>query len=234
MNSGDVEACTKFAFSKTQKTDEMLQVHRAIFNPFSENTYILYNENKDCWIIDPGMYDAEEIKYFMDFIDSERLNPKGIINTHTHIDHIFGVQALIDAYNIPFAIHPLEVPVLAGAKSAAMMFGFTMNEIPKPTQELKEGSGLMLGDDRLELRLAPGHSPGSVVFYYPEGGWAISGDVLFAGSIGRSDLPGGDHDTLIRSIRSEMLTLPDETIVYPGHGDETTVGHEKRTNPFLR
>ena len=212
----------------------MLQLHTAVFNAFSENTYIIYNEHKQCWIIDPGMYEPEETRSVTDFITKEGLKPQGIINTHAHIDHIFGVQAMMDAYGIPFALHPLEAPVLAGARGSAMMFGFTFSGSPQPTQSLREGESLKLGDDILEVRLAPGHSPGSVVFYYPAGAWAIGGDVLFAGSIGRSDLPGGNSATLLDSIRTQLFTLPDDTIVYPGHGPETTIGEEKRSNPFLR
>ena len=212
----------------------MLQLYSAVFNPFSENTYIIYNEHNACWIVDPGMYDAEETKSFKDFIAQKGLKPQAVINTHAHIDHIFGVQAMMDTYSIPFALHPLEGPVLAGAKGSAMLFGFSFGNAPQPTQILKEGEPLQLGDDVLEVRLAPGHSPGSLVFYYPEGGWAIGGDVLFAGSIGRSDLPGGNHKRLLESIRTQLFTLPDETVVYPGHGPETTVGVERRSNPFLR
>jgi glyoxylase-like metal-dependent hydrolase (beta-lactamase superfamily II) len=211
----------------------MLQLHSATFNAFSENTYIIHNAEKACWIVDPGMYDASEHAAFNAFIEQQGLKPRGIINTHAHIDHIFGVQALMDKYDIPFALHPLESPVLAGARGSAMLFGFTFGNIPQPTLSIKEGQPLQLGSDQLEVRLAPGHSPGSVVFYYPEGGWAIGGDVLFAGSIGRTDLPGGNHDQLLHSIRTQLFTLPEETVVYPGHGPETTVGEEKRSNPFL-
>jgi len=212
----------------------MLQLHSAVYNAFSENTYIIYNEHADCWIVDPGMYSPEELKSFNDFIAQKGLKPRGIINTHAHLDHIFGVQAMIDTYNIPFALHPLEAPVLAGAKGSAMMFGFTIGPAPQPTQAIKENSPMMLGEDLLEVRLAPGHSPGSVVFYHAAGGWAIGGDVLFAGGIGRSDLPGGNQEILLNSIRSQLYTLPDETVIYSGHGPETTIGEEKRSNPFVR
>ena len=212
----------------------MLQLHSAVFNAFSENTYIIYNEHKQCWIIDPGMYEPAEVRSVIDFIAQEGLEPQAIINTHAHIDHVFGVQAMMDTYDISFALHPLEAPVLANAKGSAMMFGFTFAGNPKPTKMLKEGEPLKLGDDTLEVRLAPGHSPGSVIFYYKEGSWAVGGDVLFAGSIGRSDLPGGNSATLLESIRTQLYTLPDDTIVYPGHGPETTIGEEKRSNPFVR
>lgn len=212
----------------------MLQLHAATFNPFSENTYIIYNEHKDCWIADPGMSNAQELKTFNDFIAQQGLKPQGIINTHAHIDHIFGVEAIMKEYVLPFALHPLEGPVLAGAKGSAMMFGLTFGNTPQPTQVIKEGEPLQLGGDVLEVRLAPGHSPGSVVFYYAAGGWAIGGDVLFAGGIGRSDLPGGNGEILLQSIRTQLYTLPDETVVYPGHGPETTIGREKVSNPYVR
>ncbi|MBS1644717.1 MAG: MBL fold metallo-hydrolase [Bacteroidetes bacterium] len=211
----------------------MLHLHRATFNAFSENTYILYNEHRECWIIDPGMYDAQEKQLLRSFLDQQGLQPQGILNTHAHIDHIFGVQYLIDTYNIPFALHPLEAPILAGAKGAALLFGFSIPSIPIATQQLQENTELILGNDRLELRLAPGHSPGSIIFYNPEAGWAIGGDVIFASSIGRTDLPGGHHETLIQSIHEQVLSLPDDTIIYPGHGPETTVGEERHNNPFL-
>lgn len=212
----------------------MLQIHSAVYNPFSENTYVIYNENNLCWIVDPGMYDPNEVGELRDFIDSRGLKPQAIINTHAHIDHIFGVQALIDAYQIPFWLHHREAPVLASAAASAMMFGLNFSKAPAVTEYLNVDEPMTLGGDQIELRLAPGHSPGSVVFFYAEGGWAIGGDVLFAGSIGRSDLPGGDMDTLLASIRTQLYTLPEGTIVYPGHGPETTIGEEMRSNPFVR
>jgi glyoxylase-like metal-dependent hydrolase (beta-lactamase superfamily II) len=212
----------------------MLQLHSATFNPFSENTYIITNESAACWIVDPGMYDEQERLALDSFIESRGLRPQGIINTHAHIDHILGVQHLMDKHGIPFALHPLEAPVLAGARGSAMLFGMTLDAVPQPTQVLKEGQPLQLGADTLEVRLAPGHSPGSVVFCYPEGGWLVGGDVLFAGSIGRTDLPGGNHEQLLQSIRTQLFTLPPETTVHPGHGPETTIGQEMRSNPFLQ
>lgn len=212
----------------------MLQIHSAVFNPFSENTYVIYNECNQCWIVDPGMYDPEEVRKLRDFIESKGLKPQAVINTHAHIDHIFGVQAMIDAYQIPFYVHQRETPVLASAASSAMMFGLSFSGAPEVTGFLNVDEPMTLGTDQIELRLAPGHSPGSVVFYYAGGNWAIGGDVLFAGSIGRSDLPGGDMDTLLASIRTQLYTLPEGTIIYPGHGPETTIGEEKRSNPFVR
>lgn len=212
----------------------MLQLHSATFNPFSENTYIITNESGACWIVDPGMYDEQERRSFDGFIERQGLRLQGIINTHAHIDHIFGVQYLMDKHGIPFALHPLEAPVLAGARGAAMLYSLRLDGVPQPTQVLKEGQALQLGSDTLEVRLTPGHSPGSVVLYYPKGGWLVGGDVLFAGSIGRTDLPGGSHEQLLQSIRTQLFTLPPETTVHPGHGPETTIAEEMRSNPFLR
>lgn len=211
----------------------MLQLQSFVFNAFSENTYLLINDRKECWIVDPGMYDSSETKAFKDLLEREGLQPVAIINTHAHIDHIFGVPYLMDTYGLPFGLHDKDLPVLQGARGSAMLFGFDFPAAPQPTFSIREGEPLRLGDDVLEVRLTPGHSPGSVVFYYPEGGWLIGGDVLFAGGIGRTDLPGGNHETLLRSIETQVLTLPDETVVYPGHGPATTVGRERATNPFL-
>lgn len=212
----------------------MLTLKSFRFNPFSENTYLWINENKECWITDPGMYGAEEESELTSYIEQNGLKPQQIINTHGHIDHIFAVDALKAKYNIPFGIHELETPVLNNAVGSAMMFGFKFNVAPVPDFYLTEGQVLQLGEDEVEVRLAPGHSPGSVVFYYPAGNFAVSGDVLFQESVGRSDLPGGNHDVLMESISKQLYTLPNDTIIYSGHGPATTIGHEKQNNPFVR
>lgn len=212
----------------------MLYLEPFTFNAFQENTYLISNDEGQCWITDPGMYDQQEINRFFSYISSKGLQPQSIINTHTHLDHIFGVNALVSKYDIPFGIHEKDLPVLNGAAGAAMLFGFEFRDIPKPRFYIKELQPLALGADTLEVRLTPGHSPGSIIFYYPAGKWMIGGDVLFNGSIGRTDLPGGDFNTLINSIRSQVFTLPDDTIVYSGHGPATTIGNEKKYNPFLK
>jgi len=211
----------------------MLQVQGFTFNDFRENTYVLFNESRQCWIVDPGMYRADETEELAAFISGRELVPQAIINTHTHIDHILGVQALKDRYGIPFLVHQLDLPVLEAAAATALMFGIRLPAAPAADGFIREGAPLMLGADRLEVRFTPGHSPGSVVFYYPSGKWVIGGDVLFYQSIGRTDLPGGDHRTLLESIRREMLTLPGDTQVLPGHGPATTIDFEKANNPFL-
>lgn len=212
----------------------MLKVAFFTFGPFQENTYLISNQQKQCWIVDPGMYDTEETERFIDYIDTYQLIPQAIVNTHAHIDHIFGAQALMDKYNIPFAIHRKDKMMLDNAVIYAAAFGVTLKASPKATFYLNENENYMAGDELLEIRFTPGHSPGSVVFYCPKGGWLIGGDVLFAGSIGRTDLPGGDFDTLINSIREELFTLPPETIVYPGDGPATTIAEEMQNNPFLQ
>jgi glyoxylase-like metal-dependent hydrolase (beta-lactamase superfamily II) len=211
----------------------MLLITSFTFNAFQENTYIIQNDDKKCWIIDPGMYEPSEINTLTAFISKNNLLPQAIINTHAHLDHIFGVQALIDAYNIPFGIHEKELPVLKAATTAGMLWGFPMDIIPQPTLFIKEGNPITMGEDQVEVRFVPGHSPGSILFYHAKGNWVIGGDVLFAGGIGRTDLPGGSYETLFNSIRTQVFTLPDKTTVHAGHGASTTVGYEKQYNPFL-
>lgn len=212
----------------------MLNVNFFTFNPFQENTYIISNEHRQCWIIDPGMYDTRETTQLIDYLTANGLQPQNIINTHTHLDHIFGVNPLVDKYNLAFGIHKADLPVLERAETSAAMFGIPFTNPPKANFFIKDGEPLSLGNDTLEVFHTPGHSPGSISFYYPAGGWLISGDVLFSGSIGRTDLPGGDFDTLIQSIKTHLFTLPDNTAVHSGHGPATTIGHEKMYNPFLR
>ncbi|MBS1774916.1 MAG: MBL fold metallo-hydrolase [Bacteroidetes bacterium] len=212
----------------------MLRLQIFTFNPFQENTYLIIDEQNQCWIVDPGMYNEVEKNQLFQYIDNNNLIPKAIINTHTHIDHIFGVQACKKRYQIPFLIHRLDLPVLNGAKSSAMMFGFDFSETPTPDEYFQEGSKIELGKHVVSILLVPGHSPGSVAFYHKESGWIIGGDVLFQGSIGRTDLPGGNFETLISSIEKQFFSLHDETIVYSGHGPSTTIGFEKKHNPFLQ
>ncbi|GAA4465761.1 MBL fold metallo-hydrolase [Nemorincola caseinilytica] len=211
----------------------MLNVHFFTFNAFSENTYIISDHKKDCWIVDPGMYEQRETDEFISFIEKQQLRPRGIINTHAHLDHIFGVNALKERYNIPFGIHRQELPVLQRGADTAAMFGMQLSGVPVADNYIPHGIPLQLGDDTIEVLLTPGHSPGSISFYYAPGNWVIAGDVLFNGSIGRTDLPGGNFDTLISSIRTQLFPLPDGTVVLSGHGPATTIGDEKADNPFL-
>ena len=212
----------------------MLNVTFFTFNAFSENTYLIANEKKQCWIVDPGMYHPDEVGQFTNHIESKQLIPQAVINTHAHIDHIFGVQAMMDKYSIPFGLHEKELPVLQMGAASANMFGFDFPIAPKPDFFIRETEPLKLGEDTIDARFTPGHSPGSISFYYAPGNWVISGDVLFSGSIGRTDLPGGSFDILIQSIRTQLFTLPADTKVLSGHGEETYIGEEKKYNPFLK
>ncbi|MBL7711982.1 MAG: MBL fold metallo-hydrolase [Chitinophagaceae bacterium] len=211
----------------------MLSIHTFTFNPFQENTYIISNEQQECWIVDPGMSNTAEENELVRFIEEHRLIPQAIINTHAHIDHILGIDFIAGKYGIPFYLHETEMPILNNAGNTARMFGFQYEGVKTPAQFIADGRPFALKDDQLQILFVPGHSPGSIAFYYPEGNWVISGDALFSGSIGRTDLLMGDFDTLIRSIRTQLLPLPGETRVYSGHGPATTIAAEKSGNPFL-
>jgi len=212
----------------------MLYIQSFTFNPFQENTYLIINDKKDCWIVDPGMYDSKETKHFTDYIAHHQLKPQAIINTHAHLDHIFGIKPLVDTYGIPLGLHEKETGVLSYAPASAAMFGVKIDTVPQPDFFIDEHHPLQLGDETVEVRFTPGHSPASIIFYYAPGNWVIGGDVLFSGSIGRTDLPGGNFNTLINSIKTQLFTLPGNTTVYPGHGPATSIDAEKMHNPFLQ
>ena len=211
----------------------MITIKSYTNGPFQENTYLLYNENKQAIVIDPGMYDLHEFDHFFAQIQSKQLQPILLLNTHTHIDHIFGNAAVKMKYQVPFAFHELDRPVFDNAKESGARFGLTFVSSPQPDYYLSVDEDIVLGEDRLQVLLAPGHSPGSVCFYHQKQQFVIAGDVLFQQSIGRTDLPGGDYDTLVKSIHTQLFPLPDETIIYSGHGPQTQIGFEKMNNPFV-
>ncbi len=204
------------------------------FNPFSENTYVVYDDTLQCIIIDPGCYTREEKKELTDFIVGKKLLPQYILNTHCHIDHVLGNYFISETYRIPLAIHAGELPVLQAVDTYADTMGFVYEKSPDPEIFLEPGSAFSFGNTQLDILFTPGHSPASVCFYNKREGYVISGDVLFLDSIGRYDLPGGNLDTLLESIHSQLMTLKDIVNVYPGHGAQTTVGRERRFNPFLK
>lgn len=210
-----------------------LAVHSITFNPFEENTYIITAPNGECIIIDPGCFDDRERDELKILISKSNLKPVRLINTHCHIDHILGNAFVADEYNLGLEIHPGELPVLQAGLDVADMYGIPYTPSPQPQVYLKEGDEIELGDIKLKVLFTPGHSPASICLYNETEHWVIGGDVLFYESIGRTDLPGGDYDTLIRSIRTQLFTLADDVMVYPGHGPKTTIGHEKMFNPFL-
>ena len=212
----------------------MLYIQFFEFSPIRENTYLLYNEQKDCIIIDPGCYDEEERFILKDFIANAQLTPRFLLNTHCHLDHVFGNKFVSETYGLTPYIHELEKPLLEYAPVSGLQYNLPFDSYSGPLCYLQEGELIRLGDDELKVLFTPGHSPGSISFYCEKQSFVVSGDVLFQRSIGRTDLPGGNHETLIKSIREQLFVLPDQTIVYSGHGDKTDIGNEKRQNPFLR
>lgn len=203
------------------------------FNPFQENTYVVYDETNTCVIIDPGMYDEAEQHQLLDFLEKKQLKPTFLLNTHCHIDHIFGNAFIKNTFNIPFYAHVLELENIERAISYANMFGVQMKAQPQPDIFIEPDMEIKWGNTIFNTLFTPGHSAGSICFYNAANNFVISGDALFQGSIGRTDLPGGDYNTLINSITTQLLPLPENTIVHSGHGNETTIGIEKENNPFL-
>lgn len=206
------------------------------FSMFGINTYIVYDkDSSECAIIDPGMINEEERDAISSFIKKNNLKLTNIINTHLHIDHAVGNNFLKDLYNVPVKASILDEPLGERMQQQAYMFGINDNfKGVEISDYISDGDTIKIGNGELKVIAVPGHSQGSVAFYDKADGFVIVGDALFKGSIGRTDLPGGDYDTLISSIKNRLFSLPDNTIVYPGHGDPTTIGDEKRLNPFLR
>ncbi|GAA4359752.1 MBL fold metallo-hydrolase [Hymenobacter saemangeumensis] len=205
------------------------------FNAFSENTYLLIDEaTRQCAIVDPGCYDAQEQQTLRRYVEENQLQVTLLLNTHAHIDHVLGNAFVLQTWpGTPYLLHPLDLPTLNAVPLYAGPYGFAGYQPAEPSGELAAGQTVRFGDTELQVRFTPGHSAGHVVFYHAPSQALIGGDVLFQQSIGRTDLPGGNHATLIRSIETELLTLPDATTVYPGHGPTTTIGAERRSNPFL-
>lgn len=211
----------------------MMEVKSFTFNPFQENTYLLINEKRDCFIIDPGCYFKNERNDLLDAIRSPGLVPVRLLNTHCHLDHLFGNRLVEQQYGLKPWIHPLEQPILDRSPTIGAQYNLPFDPSPEPAGYLEDGERIYWGADTLEVILAPGHSPGSICFYAEKQGFLLGGDVLFRESVGRSDLPGGNPDALERSIRERLYALPDGVTVYPGHGPATTIGHEKRHNPYV-
>ncbi|MEP7254218.1 MAG: MBL fold metallo-hydrolase [Ferruginibacter sp.] len=211
----------------------MLKIKSFVFSPIQENTYLLYNEFKDCVIIDPGCYFPEEKDELKAFITQSGLKPRMLLNTHCHLDHVFGNKFIAETYGLTLQLHEKEKQMLDIAPASGLMYDMPFENYAGGFTYLKEGDTVLLGEDELKVIEAPGHSPGHICFYCAKQHFIISGDVLFNRSIGRTDLPGGNHQTLLKNIREKLLVLPAETNVYSGHGPETTIGEEKKYNPFL-
>ncbi len=210
-----------------------MKVDCLTFNDFAENTYVLSDETGECAIVDPGCVSAAEQAQLEDHLLSHGLKPVLLINTHAHLDHVFGVNYVSEKYSLDLHLHDGERPLLEAGPQIAKMYGLELEANRAAVVSIDEGQTLTFGNTTLEILLTPGHSPASVCFYHRESRQLIAGDVLFQGSIGRTDLPGGDYDTLIGSITDKLFPLGDDVFVYPGHGPATTIEVERRTNPFL-
>lgn len=210
----------------------MLQVQSFVFNPFQENTFVLFDETNECIIIDPGCSDEAENAELSAFIAQRQLKVKLLLNTHCHIDHVLGNRFVKETWSVTLLIPSGEVSVLKAAEVYAPSYGFHLYQHQPPDAFLEEGDRITFGNQSLSVLLVPGHSPGHVAFYHEKDAILMGGDVLFYNSIGRTDLPGGNHQQLLSSIRTKLFSLPEDVRVYPGHGPETTIGFEKKTNPF--
>jgi len=209
----------------------MLQIKKFTFNPFQENTYVVSNESKSCFIVDPGCYTVTEEKALKEYIVQNDLVPEALINTHCHIDHVFGNKFIHDEFGLTPYVHENEVPVLSAVPQVAQMYG--LNYSDSPTPQKYQGENMRLLDQDWEIIYAPGHSPGHIMLYQKDEGILLAGDVIFRMSIGRTDLPGGNHDDLINNIRQKVFTLPENTRILSGHLEETKVGFEIKHNPFF-
>jgi len=210
----------------------MIQVKSFEFNPFSENTYLLYDETKECVIIDPGCFTQEEKNELLNFIDENELKVTLLLNTHGHIDHVLGNKFVADKWGVRFGMSEKDLETYKAVSAYAFNFGIDNYEEVEPDFFIDENDKVEFGQSALDIIFVPGHSVGHIAFINKEQKFVIGGDVLFNGSIGRTDLPGGDFDTLIESIQSKLFTLEDDFTVYAGHGPITTIGKEKATNPF--
>ncbi|MCY1536993.1 Hydroxyacylglutathione hydrolase GloC [compost metagenome] len=211
----------------------MISVKKFTFNPYQENTYILYNDQNEGVIIDPGMNDGFEQNKVVDFIKEKGIRLVRLLNTHCHIDHVLGNKFVFDQWNLKPEFHPNELPLLQAVAGYAPQMGIRYELSPEPEVFLPESGTIAFGNSILRLIFAPGHSPAHLCFYAEEENFLIGGDVLFYQSIGRTDLPGGDYNQLIESIQHNLFALPDDCEVFPGHGPSTTIGFEKLNNPFL-
>jgi hydroxyacylglutathione hydrolase len=212
----------------------MLTIETFTFNPYQENTYLLIDQEGNCVIIDPGMHSLQEQSYFKDFIASKNLKPTLLLNTHCHIDHVLGNHFIYENWGLKPNFHESEVPVLVSVENYAPQMGFRYETSPIPETFIQDKEIIEFAGHKIEAIFAPGHSPGHLCYYIADHKSLIGGDVLFQNSIGRTDLPGGDHQTLLDSIKNRIYTLPEDVEVYPGHGSTTTIGFEKKTNPFVR
>lgn len=212
----------------------MAEIVQLVFNDFSENTYLVYDDTGECVIIDPGCHSPAEREELAAEIARRQLHPVRLLNTHCHLDHVFGNAFVANAYGLELEIHRDDLPILQAVPQVCAMYGLPQPEpSPMPGRYLQEGESVTFGRTRLQVLHTPGHSPGSVTFFCEADRFVICGDVLFYGSIGRTDFPGGHFDTLIASIKGKLFPLGDDVRVYSGHGTATSIGFERVHNPFL-
>lgn len=212
----------------------MIKVHKFVFNPFLENTYIVWDEkSKEAAIIDPGCYDKKEETELANFIEEQKLNPIFIINTHCHIDHIFGNAFIKKKYNSKLLAPEEDLFLFDLMKQEAEKFGYNFTRSPLPDEYISEEKPIVLGNIKGVFLFTPGHTPGEHCLYFEDDKLCFTGDVLFQESIGRTDLWGGNYEILLKSIKTKLLTLPDDVRIFPGHESDSTIGREKKFNPFL-
>jgi glyoxylase-like metal-dependent hydrolase (beta-lactamase superfamily II) len=211
----------------------MLKVKTFVFNAFQVNTYIVYAENSDCIIIDPACDNANEVSQLFNYIETENLHPILVVNTHAHVDHILGNSDITEKLAIKLAAHPASRYFYLNALSFAVSLGLKLDKVIYPDLELQDKDTIKLGDFDITILYTPGHADGSICLYSADGHFIISGDLIFYASIGRTDFPTGNFETLSKSIKEKIYTLPEDTIIYPGHGPTTSVGFEKYNNPFV-
>ncbi len=210
-----------------------MEIYKLVFSPIEVNTYILADKSGDCAIIDCGCYSKKESERLEKFINVRKINPVLLLNTHCHLDHLFGNRFILERYNLKALSGKEDEMNRLNSVQHALLFGLEMDDPPEPGGFLIDNQVITFGTTKLDVLHVPGHSSGSMAFYCVEDGCVFSGDALFAGSIGRTDLPGGDYDTLINSIKTRLFVLPPETTVYPGHGGETTIEREMKSNPYF-
>lgn len=211
-----------------------MEIFKLVFNPIEVNTWIIADDSGDCAIIDCGCYDRQEFSKLTDLLEEKELNPVLLLNTHCHLDHIFGDGFMMEKFGLGAYCHKDDMFNREQSVSHAMMFGLRMDKPPEPLGYIEDKMAFSFGTTEIKTIHVPGHSPGCVAFHIPEENTVFTGDALFAGSIGRTDLQGGDYETIIRSIKERLFTLPPDTRVYPGHGGTTEIGIEKSTSPYFK
>lgn len=212
----------------------MITIKTFVFNPFLLNSYVLSDETAEALLVDPACNGQKEENRLAEFLEANHLKPVRNINTHCHVDHVLGNDFIERKYSLLPECHQAGIPFILRAGDIAATFGIRLSRIPHPVSFFEDGDLIRWGNSVLKVLYTPGHADGSICLYNEEQGFVLSGDVLFRDSVGRTDFPTGDLDLLMKSIREKLFTLPDDTIVYPGHGQETTIGYEKRNNPFIR